>query len=106
LRDDGDGDEGEAVQDSGGYDTVELRGQHSEGEHDDRRRQREPDPRRDGARISGALESHEEPDLTAGGSGQHLGEGDEAGVLVAREPAALADVGALEVAQVGDRAAE
>ena len=49
---------------------------------------------------------HQQADLAAGGAWQHLAEGDQAGIFLGGEPAALAHIGPLEIAQMRDGAAK
>src|SRR5262249_12005503 len=67
---------------------------------------RESHPSQQRAAPAGTMQADEKSHLTAGGSGKDLAQPDERCVLLGAQPATLAYVGTLEVAEMCDRAAE
>jgi hypothetical protein len=71
-----------------------------------RRRQGEPDPRRQSAEPTGSAQPERHAHLAAGRPRQELAERDQVGVAAIVQPAAPLDKLAAEIAQMRDRPAE
>ena len=106
LRDDGDGDELQAMQQAIARRAFERARAETHERHGDRRGQREPGPRREAAKITGAHEADRKPCLAARRAGQELAERNEIGVSALVEPAALDDERVAEIAEMRDRPTE
>ena len=106
LGDDGDGDELESVNDAGAEASGEEAVAEGEGQHDERGRHGEGSPSGEAAEPSGAEESEGEADLTAGGAGEGLGDGDDFGKGFAAAPTAALDELGLEITEMSDGASE
>ena len=74
--------------------------------HRDRRREREAEPGRCGARHACVVGSDRDAELARHRAGQQVRHGDELGELLVPDPAPPSDVLVAEVADVGDRPAE
>jgi hypothetical protein len=77
-----------------------------ERKHHERGGQSKARPSGESARPSGAAETDQKPDLAACRPRQHLAERYEPGILIGRHPLALPHIGALEIPEMRDRAAE
>ena len=77
-----------------------------EGEHEEGGGKGEAEPCGESSRKAAAQKTEGEADLAAGGAGEGLGEGDDFGVGFFAAPGAVVNELALEVAEVGDGAAE
>ena len=68
--------------------------------------QREAEPCRQATELAGAVHTDRDPDLARRGAGQDAGERDELSELLLADPLPACDVLVVEVADMGDRAAE
>ena len=85
---------------------VEIaRPQRQRGE-DDGGGQREAEPCGEATELAGAVHADRDPDLARRGAGQDAGERDELSELLLADPLPACDVLVVEVADMGDRAAE
>ena len=85
---------------------VDVASPERERREDDGGGQREPDPRGEAAELAGAVDADRDPDLARRGAGQDVRERDELSELLRADPLPARDVLVVEVADVGDRAAE
>jgi hypothetical protein len=106
LRDNGDRDQLEAVQQALGRPAFQRARAIGEERHRDGGRQRESDPRGEPAEIGGAQEPDCETGLAARGARQELAERDQVRECAFLEPRAPDDELVAEIADVGDRPAE
>ena len=106
LRDNGDGDELEAMQQSGAHRAAESVLSICEKHERECGRQGKAAPRRKTAKIAGPHEADGKSDLAARGARQELAEADEIGIGVFVQPAAAHDEFVTKIADVSDRPAE
>ena len=104
-QDDRGGGELEAVHPAGTGE-VDVACPERERREDDGGGQREPEPRREATELAGAVDADRDPDLARRGAGQDARERDELSELLLADPLPARDVLVVEVADVGDRAAE
>ena len=105
VQDDGGGGELEAVHPAGAGE-VDVARPERERREDDRGGQREPEPGGEATELAGAVDADRDPDLARRGAGQDVRERDELSELLLADPLPARDVLVVEVADVGDRAAE
>ena len=106
LRDDGDGDEPEAMQQARSSRPVQRFGAISEEDERNRRRQRKGGPRRKCAGIARTHESDRKSGLARRRPRQELTQRDKIGIGLFVEPFATHDEFLTEIAEMGDRTAE
>ena len=106
LRNDGDGDDLEAVQPCNMRYVPEAADAISEGDEGERRRNCEAQPRRKSARQTGTHHAENDTDLTACRAGKELAERDNIGVGSFVEPLAALDEFGAEIAKMRDWPAE
>ncbi len=94
------------MQHGGQQRSLHARRRDGEAEHHERGRQGETDPGGQRAGQPGASQPDQESGLAARRPGQHLAQRDQPGVVLGGQPAALAHIGAFEITEMRDGAAE
>ena len=106
MRDDGDRNELQAVQEPFARRASERAGAEAHQRHGDRRGQREPGPSREAAEIARAHEADRKAHLAARGAGQELAERQKIGEGALVEPASVQHERVAKVTEMCDRPAE